>query len=67
MPDTIQERGGYVRAEDFFSSPQTTAIASDIQKQTLMERERTVLDLETVREQEDWSYLASQTVGAEAG
>ena len=55
----------YLRVEDFFKSPRKTTIAEDVRKQINEERERTVLDMSLLRQQEDWSFLADKVVGAE--
>lgn len=55
----------YLRAEDFFKTPKETSIAKDVRQETLSQRNRTVLDQALVRQQEDWSFLAGQVVGAE--
>lgn len=64
MPKKTQTQR-YMRAEDFFKSPRKTTIAADVRKQMAQEREKTILDMTLLRQQEDWSFLANKVVGAE--
>jgi len=52
------------RPEDFFTSPKESKLIEQA-KQKIAESETGAVDLDQLREQEDWSHLANKVVGAE--
>jgi hypothetical protein len=48
----------------YFTSPTETTIVDDV-NQEILDQEPSVLKAEQIRDQEDWSFLASKVVGAE--
>ena len=49
----------------YFTSPRESTLVEDVKKEMAEEEEGSVLDADQIREQEDWSFLASKIVGAE--
>ena len=55
----------YVRMNDLFRSAQKTSVPENVKTKMREERDRAILDMSSIRRQEDWSLLADKTVGAE--
>ena len=52
------------RPDEFFTSPSECSAIDDV-KNDFWERQSAALHQQQIREQEDWSFLANQVVGAE--
>ena len=55
----------YKTADEFFESPRKISVGERVNAKLHAERNAAVLDEAQIRQQEDWSHLASRIVGAE--
>lgn len=55
----------YLRTDELLKSSKKTSIKEEVMAEMREERKDSILDMCFVRIQEDWSYLADKTVGAE--
>jgi len=55
----------YLRVSDLLVDGTPTSIADTVRENFRERRRREIIDMELLRQQQDWGYLSRQVVGAE--